>query len=163
MKRLWAFWRIPYVRAFFEREQGCIFCELPSRPDEEALILVRARYCFALMNRFPYNPGHVMVAPFRHVPSLEDLEEEEVLDMFRVTRSLLRAIRESLKPHGFNLGVNVGRVAGAGFEGHVHLHIVPRWNGDTNFMPVIADTKVVSESISDTYSILRRALESLGE
>lgn len=138
----------------------CIFCELPKRgEDRESLILTRGERAFVLLNRFPYNPGHLMVAPYRHVPSLEDLTPEEALELWELTVKSMRALREAFSPHGFNVGVNVGRVAGAGFEGHVHVHVVPRWNGDTNFMPVVANTKVISESLERVYEELKAAME----
>jgi len=113
------------------------------------------------MNLYPYNTGHLMVAPLRHVPSIEDLGEEELLDLFSLVRRCLRLLRRAFKPDGFNVGINIGRVAGAGVEGHVHVHIVPRWCGDTNFMPVIASTKVIPEGIRDTYRRLMREREAV--
>ncbi len=160
MERLWAFWRAEYVKVAAREDMGCIFCELPKRSDDrENLILLRGERAFVLLNRFPYNPGHLMVAPYRHVPSLEDLTPQEALEVWELTVKSMRALREAFSPHGFNIGVNVGRVAGAGFEGHVHVHVVPRWNGDTNFMPVIAETKVISESLERVYEELKAAIE----
>ena len=162
MERIWAVWRAEYVKIAAKEEPGCIFCELPAREDDrEALILARGKLGFVLLNRYPYNPGHLMVAPYRHVPSLEDLTPEEALDVWELTVKSMRALREAFSPHGFNIGVNVGRVAGAGFEGHVHVHVVPRWNGDTNFMPVVAETKVISESLERVYEELKEAMEKV--
>ncbi|AGB04963.1 HIT family hydrolase, diadenosine tetraphosphate hydrolase [Aciduliprofundum sp. MAR08-339] len=160
MERLWAPWRIEYVR--MEKMEGCIFCKFPrDNRDEENLILYRGKYAFIIMNNYPYNPGHVMVAPYRHVGNLEDLSDEEVLEMHHLTSLAIRAIKNAMNPGGFNIGINIGRVAGAGIEGHVHVHIVPRWNGDTNFMPVLADTKVIVQGIRENYSELRKELEKI--
>ena len=160
MERLWAVWRAEYVKVAAREDVECIFCELPKRgEDRESLILTRGERAFVLLNRFPYNPGHLMVAPYRHVPSLEDLTPEEALELWELTVKSMRALRKAFSPHGFNVGVNVGRVAGAGFEGHVHVHVVPRWNGDTNFMPVVANTKVISESLERVYEELKAAME----
>ncbi len=139
------------------KEEGCIFCEAArARDPEEKLVVYKTDRSIAVMNLYPYNTGHLMVAPLRHVPSIEDLGEEELLDLFSLVRRCLRLLRRAFKPDGFNVGINIGRVAGAGVEGHVHVHIVPRWCGDTNFMPVIASTKVIPEGIRDTYRRLMR-------
>lgn len=163
MDRLWAVWRVAYIRVA-NKQRGCIFCELPSeRKDFENLILLRSKYAFLMLNRFPYNPGHLMIAPYRHLGSLEFLKEEEVLDMWRLLKLSIRALRETMAPDGFNIGINVGKVAGAGFEGHVHVHVVPRWNGDTNFMPIIANAKVISESLESVYRELRKVIDEVKE
>ncbi|WP_457741772.1 HIT family protein [Thermococcus sp.] len=160
MKILWAPWRIEYIRS--PKHNGCIFCDFPKENrDKERLILYRGRYSFVIMNNYPYNPGHVMVAPYRHVANWEELTDEELLEIMKLTQLMIRAIKKAMKPDGFNLGVNLGRVAGAGIESHVHLHIVPRWNGDTNFMPVIADTKVIPESLEEAYDELKKAIEDV--
>jgi len=141
-------------------EAGCIFCELPKQDrDEENLVLLRGQDAFVLLNRFPYNPGHLMIAPFRHLERLADLSEQETMEMMSVATRMERVLSEVMDPQGFNIGINLGRVAGAGF-GHLHMHIVPRWSGDTNFMPVVGDVKVVSEALARTYEKLR---EKLGE
>ncbi len=160
MKVLWAPWRIEYIRS--PKHDGCIFCDFPKENrDRERLILYRGKKAFVIMNNYPYNPGHVMVAPYRHVANWEELTDEELLEIMKLTQLMIRAIKKAMKPDGFNLGVNLGRVAGAGIDGHVHLHIVPRWNGDTNFMPVIADTKVIPESLQEAYDELKRAIEEV--
>ncbi|AFL94461.1 hypothetical protein containing Histidine triad-like motif [Thermococcus cleftensis] len=160
MKVLWAPWRIEYIRS--PKHDGCIFCDFPrENRDRERLILYRGKYSFVIMNNYPYNPGHVMVAPYRHVANWEELTEEELLEIMKLTQLMIRAIKKVMSPHGFNLGVNLGRVAGAGIDDHVHLHIVPRWNGDTNFMPVIADTKVIPESLEEAYDELKRAIDEI--
>ncbi|MBS7610390.1 HIT domain-containing protein [Candidatus Bathyarchaeota archaeon] len=161
MESLWAPWRMEWIA---KEMKDCIFCRIPKEErDEENLLLRRLSTCFVLLNRFPYNNGHLMIAPYRHVPSLEDLKEEEGMELFRASILCLKAIREAMKPDGFNLGINIGKAAGAGFEGHVHLHIVPRWVGDTNFMPVIGRTKVISEALKDTYAKLWKVLPKMSE
>jgi len=148
-----------YIQAAKEQgdDDGCIFCDLPAEGDDERTkILVRGELAFVILNSFPYNPGHLMVAPFRHVGELEELREEELRDGDRLLQRAVRALREEMSPDGFNLGMNLGRVAGAGVPGHLHWHVVPRWNGDTNFMPVVGQTRVLPESLEDTYGKLHR-------
>ncbi|ASI99718.1 HIT family protein [Thermococcus celer] len=162
MKVLWAPWRIEYIRS--PKHEGCIFCDFPrENRDRERLILHRGRYSFVIMNNYPYNPGHVMIAPYRHVGRWEDLTDEELLEIMRLSQLMIKVIKKVMNPDGFNMGVNLGRVAGAGIEDHVHLHIVPRWNGDTNFMPVVADTKVIPESLQEAYEELKAAIEEMME
>ncbi len=159
MNFLFAPWRIEYIRA--PKVEGCFLCDLPKENrDDDNLILYKGGKCFVIMNNYPYNPGHLMVSPYRHVGELEELSEEELLELMLVAKKMVLLLKKVMKPDGFNLGFNLGRVAGAGVEGHIHLHIVPRWNGDTNFMPVIADTKVVPQAVRDTYQALKRALSS---
>ncbi len=144
-----------------EQPPGCLFCRLREQPpaaDRATLVLAREPGSLTVMNRFPYNSGHLMVAPAAHVPGLEDLDDEASADLLRGVRRALKALRETLNPEGFNLGVNLGRVAGAGIPDHVHVHIVPRWGGDTNFMPVLAETKVVNEHLDRTWERLSAAL-----
>ena len=157
MERLWAPWRIKYIREVIpiRRPEGCIFCDAArATEDREKLVIFRGTHAFVMLNLFPYNNGHLMVAPYRHVATLEELSDEEGLDLWRLTKCCLRLLRDSMSPDGFNVGVNIGRIAGAGVESHVHVHIVPRWCGDTNFMPVIGETKVIPEAIYDTYDFL---------
>jgi len=143
------------------REKGCIFCTKPAAGDDRAsLILHRGKTAYIIMNLYPYNTGHVMVAPFRHVGELEDLDGEEILEMMNLATTAVRVIKEEMRPQGFNLGINVGKVAGAGFDRHVHVHIVPRWKGDSNFMTVVGDAKVMPENIEDTYDRLLRAFRA---
>lgn len=159
MKRLWAPWRKGYVT--HKKPGRCIFCaalRAPSRNDRKHLVLRRSRHGFLILNLYPYNNGHVMVSPNRHVPSFEDLHREEKLDLLSLLDKATRALRKALHPRGFNVGLNLGRTGGAGFPGHLHLHVVPRWEGDTNFMPVLAGTKVISNSLQDVYEMLSRAL-----
>lgn len=160
MKQIWAPWRISYILS--EKPKGCIFCEKPKeRKDEENLILIRGKHNFIILNAFPYNPGHLMIAPFRHVGLVEELTDEEALEHFKLLRESLKALRRALSPDGFNIGMNLGKTAGAGVEDHLHTHIVPRWEGDTNFMPVVADVKVLPEALSDTYRKLKEAWSNL--
>ncbi len=144
------------------KKEGCIFCTKPKENDDEKnLILYRGKQSFVIMNLFPYNLGHIMVAPYAHKASLELLTPEEINEIFQVAGECVRILREVMNPDGFNLGINIGRVAGAGYEGHIHLHIVPRWNGDTNFMPVLADVKVIAEELRSTYKRLLPHFEKL--
>lgn len=157
MKKIWAPWRVEYIRS--EKAKGCIFCQKPAEnKDSLNYILFRGKTSFVMLNNYPYNPGHLMVAPFRHLATLDDLTDEELFEHFDLVRKSARAIKEAYKPEGFNIGMNLGRVAGAGVEGHVHTHIVPRWNGDTNFMPVLSDTKVLPEALASTYAQLKEKI-----
>src|ERR1700722_1597069 len=148
-KTLWAPWRLEYVQHADELDR-CIFCE----PEEE-LLVARSAHCLAVLNKFPYASGHLLVAPARHVGDLDALTDDEVLEIHRLAPAHRAALGEVYSPHGFNLGWNIGRVAGAGIEDHVHLHVVPRWNGDTNFMPVLGDVKVMPEALLATAAKLR--------
>jgi ATP adenylyltransferase len=154
MERIWTPWRMEYVKGS-DRYEGCIFCDLPAAADDEgSLILARGKVAFVIMNKFPYNSGHLMVAPFRHVASYEHLDEPEHAEVSRLVARCMAALRATLSPHGFNIGVNEGTAAGAGIEGHVHCHIVPRWGGDTNFMTTVGEVKVLPEALSVTYAKL---------
>lgn len=156
LETLWAPWRMAYVGA--APTEGCIFCIAPDgRRDAQRYVVHRGRRAFVMMNLYPYNNGHLMIAPYRHLASLEDLPQATVTEVMTLGQRSLRALRETIEPQGFNLGINEGRVAGAGVADHVHLHVVPRWNGDTNFMPVLADTKVMPDYLRNTYRKLRAA------
>jgi len=145
-----------------EREKGCVLCRVPAETDDEKNLLVyRGERCYALLNLYPYNTGHLMVAPYTHVADLTALDAETAAELMTLTQRCLRALRRALSPHGFNIGMNLGRIAGAGIADHLHLHIVPRWRGDTNFMPVIAGTKLIPELLSETYARLKRAFEEI--
>jgi ATP adenylyltransferase len=155
MERLWRPWRMEYVTSADDAD-GCIFCNALERKDDDAShILFRDRNVFVILNAFPYNSGHLMVAPNRHVGELHDLSASERAGVMEVTSSSIDILRAAIGPHGFNVGINLGRVAGAGIPGHVHVHVVPRWGGDTNFMPVVGETKVLPEMLEDTDSKLR--------
>jgi ATP adenylyltransferase len=154
MEILWAPWRIGYIVG--EKPQGCIFCEKPAEQhDAENFIVWRGRLCFVMLNRYPYNNGHLMVVPFAHIASLEDLDTETSQEMMSLTQQAIRILRRAMRPAAFNVGVNIGEAAGAGVAGHVHLHIVPRWDGDTNFMPVLSDTRVIAQSLESCYALLQ--------
>lgn len=140
-----------------EAPGGCIFCDALAGPDEDGWVVHRAERAFVMLNAFPYNPGHVMVAPVRHVADLTGLEPAELADLFSLVARTTEVLRRALSPEGFNVGMNLGRVAGAGIPGHLHVHVVPRWGGDTNFMPVVGQTKVLPEMLADTYAKLRPA------
>jgi ATP adenylyltransferase len=157
VERLWAPWRMAYIGQAREgKDEGCLFCEKPKEGDDEkALIVARSELSFAILNRYPYNSGHLMVAPFRHVGELEAVEDDESLDMQRLMQRCVKALKQSMQPDGFNIGMNLGAAAGAGIPDHLHSHVVPRWNGDTNFMPVVGATKVLPTRLDETYSRLR--------
>jgi len=154
MERLWAPWRLEYIVG--AKEEGCIFCEFPKRGDDaKHLILHREALVYVIMNAFPYSNGHLLVAPYRHVGDISELTDEESLGMMLLAKKCCGVLREAVRPDGFNLGINLGTAAGAGIADHVHMHIVPRWNGDTNFMPVLADVKVIPEALEATYAKLK--------
>jgi ATP adenylyltransferase len=153
--RLWAPWRLQYLKG--EKSSDCIFCSKPALPDEEAFIVHRGSSCYVILNAFPYTSGHLMVAPYEHVGDLRQLPPETSAELMDLTQRSLTAIERVYGPQGYNLGMNLGEVAGAGFAGHVHMHVVPRWEGDTNFMPVVGDTRVLPEALPDSWAKLREA------
>jgi ATP adenylyltransferase len=155
-KRLWAPWRLEYIEGADEQE-GCVFCLAEEGDDEERLVVRRGERAFAMLNKFPYSSGHLMIAPRRHVGELAGLEDAEALEIHHLARQGLAALGEVYAPEGYNLGWNLGRAAGAGVVDHVHLHVVPRWVGDTNFMPVLADVKVLPEHLEETRRRLAEA------
>jgi ATP adenylyltransferase len=158
---LWAPWRIEYITG--PKDEECIFCAAASAANEDPAHapIDRTERCLTILNAYPYAPGHVMVAPFRHVAALEELSEQEMLDTMRLARRSILAIRRAMSPAGFNVGLNLGKVAGAGIADHLHLHVVPRWEGDTNFMPVLADTNVIPQALEATRNVLVDALAGL--
>ncbi len=158
-KQLWAPWRLEYIEQADE-QAGCVFCLAAEGDDEERHVVHRGERAFVMLNKFPYSSGHLMIAPYRHVGELAALEDAEALEVHRLASSALEALGAEYAPHGYNLGWNLGRVAGAGVVDHVHLHVVPRWNGDTNFMPVLADVKVLPEHLIDTRRRLAAAWPS---
>ena len=161
MKKLWAPWRITYILNVDARDE-CIFCSRPEgEPSEENLVLYKGRFNFIIMNLFPYNTGHLMVAPYRHVRNLEELDGEELKEMMELVSLSIKALKKAYNPDGFNVGMNLGRVAGAGIDDHIHMHVVPRWNGDTNFMPVLGYTKVIPEGVRETYRKVREVLKDI--
>jgi ATP adenylyltransferase len=158
--RIWAPWRLEYVKdASKDSDEGCIFCTKPAEDDDErALIAARGERCYVILNRFPYTNGHLMVAPFQHVGRLQELDAETLAEMMALAQRAMNALEAVYGPEGYNVGFNQGRVAGAGFDGHIHLHVVPRWAGDTNYMPVLADVRVMPQSLEESYRALREAL-----
>ena len=156
MERLWAPWRLEYI-ASADDQPGCVFCAAVEGEDEEKLVVHRGTRTIALLNKFPYSSGHLMVAPQRHVGEFGELEDDEVVEIHRLASAGIGALAQIYRPQGYNLGWNLGRVAGAGVLDHVHLHVVPRWAGDTNFMPVLADVKVMPEHLAETRRRLAEA------
>jgi ATP adenylyltransferase len=159
MDHLWSPWRLDYVTRT-EGEAGCVFCEALSG-ERASLVVFRGVACFVILNKFPYNNGHLMVVPNRHIASLSEATGEELTELIGLARLAERAVREAYTPHGLNMGINLGKPAGAGILDHLHMHIVPRWNGDTNFMTVVGETRVLPEELSVTAERLRPVFEKL--
>jgi len=162
MQHLWAPWRMEFIKG--PKPSGCFFCEAAAADpsdDAELLVLARGELALAILNRYPYNNGHLMIAPNAHLANLEDLPAAAANDVMALTQRSLRVLRQVLSPQGFNLGINAGKTAGAGVADHVHQHVVPRWDGDTNFMPIVADTKVLNESLTVSYQQLRAGFDRL--
>jgi ATP adenylyltransferase len=158
-QRIWAPWRLTYVKdASKDKESECIFCAALEGGDDEAnLIVHRGERCFVILNKFPYTNGHLMVAPYDHVATIQDLGPETTTEMMSLAQRGMTALERSYSPHGYNVGFNQGRVAGAGVEHHIHMHVVPRWGGDTNFMPVLGDTRVMNQTLEDSFKTVREA------
>ena len=162
MKRMWTPWRMAYLKAPKESKRGCIFCDKIRQnraKDRENLVVWRGKRAFAVLNLYPYTNGHLMVAPYQHTGELESLDGATLKEMMLLVAQSIRALRTMMNPQGFNVGANLGRVAGAGVEDHVHIHIVPRWGGDTNFMPVLADVRMIPELLPQTYDGLLEAFK----
>jgi len=157
MDKLWAPWRLKYIQA--KKTKGCIFCRGLKNP-KAAYIVFKTEFSFCMLNIYPYNNGHVMVSPIRHVGDLSKLKDAEMLDLFKSVNKAKFLLDKVLRPKGYNLGVNIGSVAGAGVLDHLHIHVVPRYLGDTNFMPVVSDTKVLSQSLEDLHKKLTHAISS---
>jgi ATP adenylyltransferase len=150
MRRIWAPWRIEYIRS--EKPKECILCQKPKEDrDAENYILFRGKKNYVILNLYPYNPGHIMVAPYRHLDDLDDLTDEEMLEHFDLVRKSKQALKAEYNPQGFNIGINLGRVAGAGIDDHVHTHVIPRWNGDTNVVTVVSDLRVIPHALDASY------------
>ncbi len=161
MKYIWAPWRMQYIRG--KKPEGCIFCTKPAEDKDKAnYVLYRGKKNFIMLNSYPYNPGHLLVAPYRHAGNLEELTAAERNEHFELVSKSIRVLKEVFNPAGFNTGANLGKVAGAGIENHFHSHIVPRWDGDTNFNTVLADIRVVPQALAETYEALRRKFKSGG-
>jgi ATP adenylyltransferase len=154
MDTLWSPWRLAYVTGNSD-DQACIFCAALARPDDDSLVLFRSAGCFVILNLYPYNNGHLMIVPNRHVGTLADATRGELNELIELTRRAEVALMEAYRPHGLNVGINLGRPAGAGIVDHVHVHVVPRWNGDTNFMSVVGQVRVLPEELGQTVARLR--------
>ncbi len=156
-KNLWAPWRIEYIQDLNNEGNGCFLCHDVANPqeDDKNLVLWRTTNFIAVFNRFPYNNGHLLIAPTRHIADLDEATDEELLELIKAVREAKKALSLAIKPHGFNVGINFGRCAGAGLPGHLHIHIVPRWDGDTNFMHVCSDTDVISQSLTELFNQLK--------
>lgn len=160
MNILWNPWRYEYIKQFStskEEQKECLFCTLQRMNDEDALILHRGRYAFVALNAYPYNSGHLMVAPYLHVAEPLELDNETLLEIMILVNNSVKILKQVFKPEGFNIGANIGRVAGAGVPGHFHIHVVPRWVGDTNFMAIIANTKPLPISLKEAYEVIKKA------
>jgi len=157
MEHLWTPWRMTYLQGTDPKPEGCLFCNVASTPEADAttFVLQRGQSAFVILNLYPYNNGHLMVVPFAHVESIEGLSPEQLGEVMALSQTCLAVLRQAYNPQGFNMGINIGGAGGAGVPGHVHLHIVPRWNGDNNFMSTLADTRVIPETIEQTYERLR--------
>jgi len=152
MDKLWAPWRSVFITG--RKKKRCVFC-VKGKNDKDLFVIKRSRHSFAMLNIYPYNNGHIMISPLRHVKDLKGLNDEELLDIMKLAREMQFLLEKKLKPHGFNIGINTGKAAGAGYKDHLHIHIVPRWKGDCNFMPVVADTKVMPQSLKELYKTLK--------
>lgn len=164
-RNIWAPWRMEYINGLNETEDGiCFLCHYhqDAKNDSENLVLWRGRRSFAMLNRFPYTGGHTLIAPFEHVPDLDALDGQTMLEMMEMVRDLRKVISETIHAEGFNVGMNIGRCAGAGLPGHLHIHLVPRWSGDTNFMAVLGDVRVIPQTLQDLYTQFRSGSERLG-
>jgi len=154
MKQIWAPRRMEYIQ--MKKANGCILCKILGQDSDDAnYILYRGDKNFVIMNSYPYNPGHLMIVPYRHIASLEELAGEELHEHFDIVSRSIKVLRQEFSPEGFNLGMNMGKIAGAGIVDHIHTHVVPRWQGDTNFMSVISDVRVIPEALAETYQKLR--------
>ncbi len=169
MKRMWSPWRSAYIETFKapstkKKSKKSIFTlAVEAKDDDRHYIIWRGKYCFVIMNLYPYNSGHLMIVPYRQTARLDDLSEREISEMMKTVRRAVRALDAEVHPEGFNIGANLGRASGAGVNDHIHFHVVPRWNGDTNFMPVLTETKVISEDMKSTMLKLRAAFRKAGK
>lgn len=158
MKILWNPWRYEYIKKFADKQkinEECLFCRVQGEEDEKALILHRGDRAFILLNAYPYNTGHLMIAPYKHIGDPSELDEETLLEIINLMKRALKALKEAFKPDGFNIGANIGRAAGAGIPDHFHIHVVPRWVGDANFIAIIAGTKPLPMALQESYHLLK--------
>lgn len=170
MEALWASWRSKYIQGFKDEiknpnTKDCFICDAGNSigKDKELLVVFRGKSCFVMMNKFPYNGGHVLVSPYRHIGNLDELNDTEMLELMHLARETTKALKVIGNPHGYNIGINLGRVAGAGLPEHIHIHVVPRWLGDTSYMSVLADTKVVSQSLEEIQMVLYEAFKKINK
>jgi len=160
MDKLWAPWRVKYVTKIVKRTKGCVFCHIvKQKKDKKNFIVNRTKYGYSVLNIYPYNNGHMLIVPYRHVLDLSDLKREERDDLFDLLEETKALLDKTMHPDGYNIGINLGKAAGAGFPKHVHIHLVPRWEGDVNFMPVTGHTKVVSQSLKALHELLCKTLK----
>ena len=159
-KNLWAPWRIKYIREI-EKTDECFICHSCTSTDDDAknLLLWRTQLSVVILNLYPYNNGHLLIAPLRHIPDLDHANDDELLELMKLVRQCRKLLSLAIEPHGFNIGINLGRCAGAGLPGHLHIHVVPRWNGDTNFINVCSDTDVISQSLTELWQLLKQTSE----
>jgi ATP adenylyltransferase len=161
-EQLWAPWRLNYIVK--EKPSGCIFCEkLKENKDKQNYILERSRSCFSILNVYPYNNGHLMVVPNNHISDVEILGTDELTEIMQLITRSVKALKQVMHPEGFNIGANIGRIAGAGIADHIHFHIVPRWTADTNFMPMLAGTNVIPQALDEAYGLIKKALSEIHE
>ncbi|UCD29851.1 MAG: HIT domain-containing protein [Planctomycetota bacterium] len=164
-RNIWAPWRMEYIHTLEEEtDDGCFLCRYAQNPDQDGAnhVIWRDRLCLTVFNSFPYTGGHLMVAPLEHLAELDELDDAAMGELYRQVRDAMRLLRGTISPHGFNVGMNFGRCAGAGLPGHLHVHIVPRWDGDTNFMPVLGDVHVIPQTIEEIYGLMRESAGKLG-
>ncbi len=161
MDRIWATWRMAYISGEKKKYDGCIFCDFPKAGnDEEYKILYKGKFAYIIMNAFPYSNGHLMVIPYKHTNDFTSLSTEEATEIMELGQLAIKALKKAYNPDGFNVGWNLGEVAGAGIAQHIHMHVVPRWNGDTNFMPVIGDVRVIPEDLAVGYKKIKEAIDN---
>lgn len=161
MKQIWAPWRMSYLRGERPKVDGCVFCQKVTQADNGEHILYRGRHCYVMLNRYPYSNGHMMVVPYAHVSALTALGDAALLEMFQLVQHAQRILQEAQGPEGFNVGINEGSAAGAGIEEHLHVHVVPRWAGDANYMTVVGETRVIPQMLDETYAMLRPYFDAL--
>ncbi|WKZ70942.1 MAG: HIT domain-containing protein [Melioribacteraceae bacterium] len=166
MNKLWSPWRSNYIQSFKHKSDNeeCVFCSSPKLDinDDESLVVYKSEHSFAMLNLFPYNSGHLMVIPYRHMADIDELTDEEFTDITKLIKLSKKALTKAMKPQGFNIGANLGKAAGAGIDQHIHFHILPRWIGDTNFMPAIGEVKVISQDLLETKKDLMKAFQEIG-
>ncbi|MCZ7604064.1 MAG: HIT domain-containing protein [Melioribacteraceae bacterium] len=166
MNKLWSPWRSNYIQSFKHKSDNeeCVFCSSPKLDinDDESLVVYKSKHSFVMLNLFPYNSGHLMVIPYRHMSDIDELTDEEFGDITKLIKLSKKALTTAMKPQGFNIGANLGKAAGAGIDQHIHFHILPRWIGDTNFMPAIGEVKVISQDLLETKKDLMKAFQEIG-